>query len=322
MKSREKSPPLTVPGAFLLVPASVRLHKPLKLEKVLKNMSKPANATAPKAQPGKAVAAPPSDKTTAVATASDAFAFEAYAGAGLENVTANDVLIPRLGILQALSPQLNARKPEYIEGAKVGVIADIAASEMFPDGVAFLPVVFSKCYIEWAPRDTGKGLVNIHHDPAILDKAPRNDKNQNVLPNGNLIAETMQLFGLNLTAGRRKCFIPMTSTQIKKAKKWMLMATSEKLKRADGSEFTAPLWYRVYNLSTADEKNNQGEWSGWKINRGQTIVEAAAALGIKFDNLKAEVLEFSEAIAKGQVRGDMRDLHDDQGDEPAGEKAM
>jgi hypothetical protein len=55
--------------------------------------------------------------TTALAVAGDNDLFADYADAGFENVTNNDILIPRISILQDLSPQVKEEKAEYIEGA-------------------------------------------------------------------------------------------------------------------------------------------------------------------------------------------------------------
>lgn len=232
--------------------------------------------------------------------------FSAHAGAGMENVGSSDLLVPRLGILQALSPQVKKQKAEYIPGAEEGLIADLGTGELFPDGVWFLPVHYRKDYLEWAPRDSGKGLVAVHSDPAILDRCTRDDRNRPVLPNGNYIAETAQFFGLNLSAGRRMCFIPMTSTQLKKARRWNTLAMGEKLKRADGSEFTAPLFYRTYNLTTAAESNNDGDWSGWVIARGLALPEISQEEhGMDWRSIKAEALAFRESLAKGAARADL-----------------
>lgn len=43
-------------------------------------------------------------------------------GAGNENVTANDMTVPRLDLIQQLSPQIDPSSPKYIEGAKLGHI--------------------------------------------------------------------------------------------------------------------------------------------------------------------------------------------------------
>lgn len=232
--------------------------------------------------------------------------FGAYAGAGMEEVRSDDLLVPRIAILQGLSPQIKKQKAEYIQGAEEGHIADLGTGELFPDGVWFLPVHYRKDYLEWAPRDTGKGLVAVHSDPAILDQCTRDDRNRLTLPNGNYIAETAQFFGLNLSAGRRMCFIPMGSTQLKKARRWNTLAMGEKLKRSDGTEFTAPLFYRTYNLTTAAESNNDGDWFGWVIARGLALPEISEEEhGMDWRSIKAEALAFRESLAKGAARGDL-----------------
>lgn len=250
-------------------------------------------------------------KSTAVTLADD---FSSNAGAGMENVTANDLLVPRLAILQALSPQISKKKSEYIEGAQIGDICDVGTGEIFKDGVLFLPVFYRKDYLEWAPRASGQGLVNIHSDPAILDQTTRDEKKRPVLASGNYIAETAQFFGLNLTADNRKCFLPMASTQLKKARKWLTLATGEKLTRADGSTFTPPLFYRAYNLTTAEESNAEGEWAGWRIDRAFTLPELQEE-GFDWHALKADCEGFLETLAKGTVTGDVASMQPGSSDD-------
>jgi hypothetical protein len=198
-------------------------------------------------------------------------AFASHAGSGLQNVSATDLLIPRLTILQALSPQLDKKKAEYVENGAIGDVCDVGTGDLFPDGIVFLPVFYRKDYLEWAPRASGKGLVKIHTDPDILNQCTRDERNRPILPSGNYIAETAQFFGLNLSADGRKSFIPMASTQLKKARGWLTVATGEKLSRADGSTYMPPLFYRAYKLTTAEESNNEGAWAGWKITRGPCL---------------------------------------------------
>jgi len=248
--------------------------------------------------------------------------FDQHAGEGFENVGASDLLVPRLAILQALSPQLKKGKPEFIEGATLGTICDVGTGELFPEGVLFLPVYYRKDYIEWAPRASGKGLVDIHQDPSILDQCTRDEKNKPIMPNGNYIAETAQMFGLNLTADWRKSFIPMASTQLKKSRKWLTLATGEKLERKDGSKFTPPLFYRSYQLGTAEESNAEGDWIGWVVERGMTVPElGAAGIGIDFAELKRVAVEFREALIKGEANVDASQMGDAES-APGGEEAM
>jgi hypothetical protein len=136
--------------------------------------------------------------------------FSGMASSGLENVTANDVIIPRLTILQALSPQVTKSKPEFIKGAEQGNFCDTGTNEIFVDSISVIPCFFARVFLEWAPRSSGKGLVKNHGiDASILDKCTPDDKGRQTLPNGNLIAETATYYVLNMSAGGRRSFIPM-----------------------------------------------------------------------------------------------------------------
>lgn len=251
---------------------------------------------------------PASTGNQSIAVADDFF--NQNAGAGLDNVTAADMLVPRLTILQGLSPQLKRNNSAYIEGAKVGDICDVGTGAIFPDTILFLPVYYRKDYLEWAPRESGGGLVQIHTDPSIMEQTTRNERKQAVLPNGNIIAETAQFYGFNLSAGGQMCFLPMSSTQLKKARKWITLAASEKLKRADGSEYVAPLFYRVYELGTADESNAQGEWVGWTVNRGPALPEMDFD-GKPWSVVAQEAADFRLAVMAGEAKGDVSDMNSD-----------
>jgi len=249
---------------------------------------------------------------TAIAAPISLGGFEEFAGAGMETVTSDDVIVPRLTIIQGLSPQLSKSKPEYIAGAKLGDIADVGMGETFPDGILFLPVMYKKVFLEWAPRASGKGLLNIHDDPAILDQCTRDDKNQPILPNGSTISTTAQWFGMNMSANGRRCFIGMASTQLKKSKKWLTLATSERLKRGDGSEYQAPLFFRTYNLTTNEESNAQGSWYAWTINRSLALPELD--IGRPWQEILRDASEFYRMLVAGEVKADTTSLGGDVGE--------
>lgn len=239
-------------------------------------------------------------------------------GTGLENITSDDLLIPRLTILQGLSPQVTKGDPLFDPNAKNGDIYDVGMQEVFGDEVHFLPVHFVKEWLEWAPRSSGKGLINIHQTSEILDKCERDERNRPITPEGNLISETYQFFGLNLTCGGRRSFLPMSSTQIKKAKRLVTLASSEVLTdEEDGSEFTPPIFYRTYKLSTVPEKNNDGSWTGWKVERDVSIDQLP-----DFEKIMNIVDSFRESIIKGEVKGDIQSMADEAASATSNDGAM
>ena len=250
----------------------------------------------------------PENKT--VGLIADMGGFEEMAGAGMESVTSSDVIVPRLTIAQGLSPQLSKSKPEFIKGAKIGDILDVGLGEAFPEGILFLPVMYRKEYLEWGSRESGKGLVNIHKDPSIMDQCTKDEKtNAMMLPNGNLVQQTAQIIGMNLTAGGRRSFIGMASTQLKRARLWMTMATSERLKRSDGSEYQPPLLYRSYYLTTAEESNAKGTWSVWQIARGPALPELD--IGRDWKEIMKDASEFYRMLVAGEAQPDTSSLGGD-----------
>lgn len=227
--------------------------------------------------------------------------FESLAGDGMQNATASDFLIPRLTILQSLSPQLVKTKPEYIKTAKAGDICDTATRDCW-EAISVVPVYFVLSYIEWAPRASGRGLIAVHENKNCLAHCTKNEKGVHITPSGNTIVESAQFYVLNLSAGGRRSFIAMSSTQRKKAKLWMTFFGNERVTNSTGKSFMPPIYYRTYNLSVGEEANAQGSWLGWRIEHGPALLELPAGR-----DLLAECLSFKEVILSGQAK-----VRDDQ----------
>lgn len=77
-------------------------------------------------------------------------------GAGNENMTSRDVQIPRLTLLQDLSPQVNERKPEYIPGAKPGLLLNKLTGELF-EKLFVINVHYKHGYSVFKKRKLGGG---------------------------------------------------------------------------------------------------------------------------------------------------------------------
>jgi len=80
-------------------------------------------------------------------------------GRGSEDVTSDDITLPRVEVLQALSPQIKKSDPKHIEGAEQGIIFNTISGELYGDTITFIPIVFRKEWIVWQTRAAGGGFV-------------------------------------------------------------------------------------------------------------------------------------------------------------------
>lgn len=220
---------------------------------------------------------------------------------GLENITSADLLIPRLTVIQALSPQLQRNKPEYIEGAQIGDFCDTGTNEVFKGPIELLPVFYATVQLEWAPRNSGKGLVKNHGtDRSILEHTVRDEKNRNILSNGNYIAETATFYVLNLTAGGRRSFVPLSSTQLKAGRRWCTMITAERVNRGGVAVPVPVLFYRSWIATSIEQSNAEGNWMGWKFSPDKKVMDIDPT-----KNLLREADAFARDAKAGLVKGDV-----------------
>lgn len=224
--------------------------------------------------------------------------FEAFAGLGMEQVTTEDMSIPFLRILAQLSPQVNKRDGAYVAGAEPGFIYNTVANEAYngEEGVMVIPCYYNRRYVEWKPREKGGGYVNSYAatDP-IVNTTYRDDRGNDVLPNGNLLVNTAQFFVLLVHPenGPQRCLVTMTSTQLKKARKWMTQMQSLTATGKNGNMYTLPMMSQTYKLRTVEERNDKGSWFGWEISRIGPVQDASLF------NL---AVEFSKSVANGDVK--------------------
>ena len=204
-------------------------------------------------------------KNTDIAVPSE---FYDDAGSGLENIGAEDVTIPRLKILQAMSPEVNKHDGKYVDGASTGDIIKTVTSTVYNESnpLIVLPVAYKRLFLEWTPRESGGGLVAQHDDPAVLEKTTKNEQYQDVLENGNYIQTSATHFVLviNADGSYDTAMISMAGTQLKRSRTWNSMMASVKMKSGD-KVFTPPTFSHKYGLNCVQESNDRGTWFGWGI---------------------------------------------------------
>tara|TARA_R110000824_G_scaffold15234_2_gene64202 strand:+ start:2993 stop:3796 length:804 start_codon:yes stop_codon:yes gene_type:complete len=227
---------------------------------------------------------------------------EEFAGEGLEEVTAEDLAIPFLRVLAQLSPQVNKRDGAYVEGAEAGMIYNTVANEAYDGekGILVVPCHYNRRFVEWQPRSSGGGFVGSYPiDGDMLKQTTKSDRGEDVLPNGNVLTNTAQFFVVLLHGDQQqKCCITMSSTQLKKARRWVALLAGFKAKRKDGSAFTQPSFSQIYRLRTVAESNDKGDWFGWDISHERALVLSP---GHEEVDLLHECRDFKVAVADGAI---------------------
>lgn len=197
------------------------------------------------------------------------------ADAAMDDMSREDVAIPRLTVLQSNSPQVDKHDQAHVPGSEPGMIFDIVNGKMFDgeEGVVIVPLNFRKTFIEWVLREKGGGFVADHgaaDGEELLKTATRDDKGRDMLPNGNQLVRTMEYVVYHLSAeGYSPAIIAMASTQIKYAMRWNTQLGQARL----SSGQPAPIFYRAWNVSTQPEKNDKGSWFSWHVQVAAKVTE-------------------------------------------------
>jgi hypothetical protein len=188
-------------------------------------------------------------------------------GKGLSTAM-EDNTVPLIYILQALSPQVNKKKEEYIDGAEAGMIWFRGSKEIVSgeDGIPVVPVYWSKCWVEWMP-DRG-GFVGRHEDrppQAVLKTDPQNDKKFWQMPNGNTVVETREhvVIVLDIYDEPTAFVIPMSGSGHKSSRDWMTLMNRKKIP----PDFTlkSPSYGYIYRMKLTFRTNAKGDWYMWHV---------------------------------------------------------
>jgi len=90
-----------------------------------------------------------------------------YAKQRIGNIDSSDRIIPRIKLIQAISPELT----DFADQAKAGQFWHTIAQENIGPTIKAIPIIIRKSYVLWAPRNDDRGILaramdGIHWDPA------------------------------------------------------------------------------------------------------------------------------------------------------------
>lgn len=147
-----------------------------------------------------AVGSNPADLAVKSATAlGQALDYGAQAGAGFDNQTTDDIAVPFIAILQALSPEVSGPAGEKIKGASAGMLMNTVTKEMFDGetGIIIQPCDTAQKYVEWKP-DQGGFVAQHDLDSPVVKAAIADSKNwgKYKTPAGNDLVQTFYMAAL------------------------------------------------------------------------------------------------------------------------------
>jgi len=198
-------------------------------------------------------------------------------GRGSEGVTADDVTIPRIDVLQDLSPQIKSAKPEYIEGAVAGTLFNTVTDELYGENVIFVPVFFRKEYVIWKDRKKGGGFRGSFPtmEAAVAEMQELEDAQDCE------ILDTAQHFGIIVheDGTLEEVVASMAKSKMKISRKLNSMA-----KLAGGDRFS-----RAYQLSAvADQNANNEDYYNLGIKQlGYVTKEVFAAAEVMYESVSS-----------------------------------
>ena len=234
-------------------------------------------------------------KTTNVVASELDKMLEADAGVGLENITTDDMQIPFIRIIQALSPQLQKDDPLYIKGAEQGDIFNTVSQEVFKqdEGVIVVPAFFEKKFLEFQLRSSGGGFVReLAADDKDITMTSREGTIE-LLPNGNELVRTHQHLVIAQSADGTMApsVLDMKKTQLKVSRRWNTLKNSARLP----SGALMPIYGTAWQLTTVLEANDQGKWFNYKLDRINEITPT-------IEKMMLEARNMYQGVSKGEVK--------------------
>ena len=227
---------------------------------------------------------------------------------GSEEVGIQDLTIPRLQMVQSLSPQRKKNEAEYIEGAEEGMLFNSVTNELYPEFVLFNPVYFRMEWVVWKNRDAGGGFVGAFstQEEAVAAVAAhpnagqQTDKGEPVLE----VLDTAQHFGLLLDPNSPadnpravEIVISMSRSQLKPSRQF-----NSQIRIAGGDR-----WERYYKLSAVMVAGPRGDYYNWKVEQ----------LGFVSEGVYAQAEALYESVKSGQrdvERGGTKTTEEDSED--------
>lgn len=176
----------------------------------------------------------------------------AMGAVGNENVSAEDMQIPRLNLLQAMSAAT-----EELEGARAGLIHNSITDDLY-ESVYVVPVYYDKKYTIFKDRSLGNeflGNFDTREEAAAHLAAERSgsEDDYNIIETGRHALYALDMDGNKIGPAELLC----SGSKMNFSRRW----NTDISKRCGDSR---PRFCAVWKLSTVKQKNERGSWYNYK----------------------------------------------------------
>ena len=177
-------------------------------------------------------------------------------GLGNENVQLDDLAVPRINLLQQLSPQVQKSKPEFIAGAEAGMFHNSVTNELYAS-IYVINLFYHREIAAFRKRPLGGGFLGNY---PTLEAAQAKVTADNVpLDHVDFVDSANHTLLLLDEKGQPKtqALMSLNGTKMRVSNQW-----NSEIQLLDPN---APRFGSVWLLSTVLQSNAKGSWHNLKV---------------------------------------------------------
>jgi len=211
----------------------------------------------------------------------------------------SELQIPFVRLAQQMSPQINKKDAQYIEGLSSGDMFNTLTNAVYDGegGLNVVPCHVITKYKEFVTRENGGGFVQEldASDPVIAQT--HKEGTMDMLPSGNQLVKADEYYCLVLDdeGGWEPAVVDFKVTQMKVSKRWKTQIAMNKAKNPKtGMMQIVPIFSTVWKLTTVDETNKRNEtYANYAVSKVGMVEDR---------NLYNEAKTFRQSIVAGEVK--------------------
>lgn len=163
---------------------------------------------------------------------------------------------------QAMSPELNAARPEYIDGLKQGGFFVSGVNKVFNEGCYIIPCYMVHEHIFWKANQGGFDSKAPYSEE--IQKQLIRDESKNFLPDGRQVENALTYFVLVVDPSNPNqlpvpAMLKCASTKFTAAKKFNTILNSAQFKAATELGFKPPVYRFLASISSVAQTNTQNQ---------------------------------------------------------------